>query len=45
MPETKMPTTFEKHRAFYRKRLAIRASAVTLIADFPSVIKMEPRHV
>lgn len=42
--ETKI-VSFENLRAFCRKRLAIRYSPVNLIADFPSVITMEPRHV
>lgn len=44
IPEAKI-VSFENLRAFYRKRLAIRCSPVNLIADFPSVITMEPRHV
>jgi hypothetical protein len=45
MPAAKSATTFEKRRAFYCKRLAIPLPAVNLITEFPSVIKMEPRHV
>jgi len=37
--------TFEKPHAFYRKRLAMCKSTVNLVADFTSVITMEPRHV
>jgi hypothetical protein len=42
---TEKMATFEKPHAFRRKRLAICKSTVNLIADFPSVITMEPRHV